>query len=214
MHKSVKNLLDIQDKIKNNTNATPIIIAVSKNFGPQDILPLLEHGHQHFGENKVQEAAKKWHELKIKYNNIKLHMVGKLQTNKVRECLKYFDFIHSVDSKKLAKKIFDEQIKQKKKISIFIQINVGDESQKAGVKISEFEELLEYCNLLKLNTIGLMCIPPNSNNSNEYFIKMKNFKKKYNQQNLSMGMSADYIDAIKNYSNFVRIGTSIFGNRK
>ncbi len=140
-------------------------------------------------------------------------MIGKLQTNKVRDCLKYFDFIHSVDSKKLAKKIFDEQIKQKKKVSIFIQINVGDESQKAGVKISELGELLEYCNFLKLNIIGLMCIPPNSNNPNEYFIKMENFKKKYNQENLSMGMSADYIDAIKNSSNFVRIGTSIFGNR-
>ena len=213
MHKSVKNLLDIQDKIKNNTNATPIIIAVSKNFGSQDILPLLEHGHHHYGENKVQEATKKWHELKLKYKNIKLHMIGKLQTNKVRDCLKYFDFIHSVDSKKLAKKIFDEQIKQKKKVSIFIQINVGDETQKSGVKISELEELLEYCNFLKLKTIGLMCIPPNSNNPNEYFIKMKNFKKKYNQENLSMGMSADYIDAIKNSSNFVRIGTSIFGNR-
>jgi len=213
MHKSVKNLLDIQDKIKNNTNATPIIIAVSKNFGSQDILPLLEHGHQHYGENKVQEATKKWHELKPKYNNIKLHMIGKLQTNKVRDCLKYFDFIHSVDSKKLAKKIFDEQIKQNKKVSIFIQINVGDEIQKSGVKISELKELLEYCNFLKLKIIGLMCIPPNSNNSNEYFIKMKNLKKKYNQENLSMGMSADYIDAIKNSSNFVRIGTSIFGNR-
>lgn len=140
-------------------------------------------------------------------------MIGKLQTNKVRDCLKYFDFIHSVDSKKLAKKIFDEQIKQNKKISIFIQINVGNESQKAGVNISELEELLEYCNFLKLKTIGLMCIPPNSNNPNEYFIKMKNFKKKYNQENLSMGMSADYIDAIKNSSNFIRIGTSIFGNR-
>ena len=140
-------------------------------------------------------------------------MIGKLQTNKVRDCLKYFDFIHSVDSKKLAKKIFDEQIKQNKKVSIFIQINVGDETQKSGVKISELEELLEYCNFLKLKTIGLMCIPPNSNNPIEYFIKMKNFKKKYNQENLSMGMSADYIDAIKNSSNFVRIGTSIFGNR-
>ncbi len=140
-------------------------------------------------------------------------MIGKLQTNKVRDCLKYFDFIHSVDSKKLAKKIFDEQIKQNKKVSIFIQINVGDEIQKSGVKISELKELLEYCNFLKLKIIGLMCIPPNSNNSNEYFIKMKNLKKKYNQENLSMGMSADYIDAIKNSSNFVRIGTSIFGNR-
>ena len=213
MHNSVKNLLNIQGIIKNKTNATPIIIAVSKNFEQEEILPLLDYGHLHFGENKVQECVRKWQELKNRYENIKLHMIGKLQTNKVRDCLKYFDFIHSLDSKKLAKKISDEQVKQNKKIKVFIQINVGDEDQKSGVKISESEELLSYCNSLKLDVIGLMCIPPNTNSSINYFFEMKNLKVEYNLRNLSMGMSSDYIEAIENSSNFIRIGTSIFGRR-
>ena len=155
----------------------------------------------------------KWVDLKNRYQNIKLHMIGKLQTNKVKDCLKIFDFIHSLDSKKLAKKIFDEQIIQKKNIKIFIQINIGDEGQKSGVKISELTELISYCNSLKLDVIGLMCIPPNDNNSKNYFLKMKSLKDDYNLKNLSMGMSSDYIDAISNSSNFIRIGTSIFGKR-
>ena len=205
--------MNIQGIIKNKTNATPIIIAVSKNFEQEEILPLLDYGHLHFGENKVQECVRKWQELKNRYENIKLHMIGKLQTNKVRDCLKYFDFIHSLDSKKLAKKISDEQVKQNKKIKVFIQINVGDEDQKSGVKISESEELLSYCNSLKLDVIGLMCIPPNTNSSINYFFEMKNLKVEYNLRNLSMGMSSDYIEAIENSSNFIRIGTSIFGRR-
>lgn len=213
MHNSVKNLINIKDKINDATNATPIIIAVSKNFEQKDILPLLDFGHIHFGENKVQECLKKWPELKYKYENIKLHMIGKLQTNKVKDCLKYFDFIHSVDSKKLAKKIYDEQIKQNKKVKIFIQVNIGDESQKSGIKIVELNDLLEYCNHLKLEVIGFMCIPPNDDNSINYFIKMKDLQKKYHIKNLSMGMSSDYIEAIKNSSSFIRIGTSIFGRR-
>jgi pyridoxal phosphate enzyme (YggS family) len=214
MHNSVKNLLKIQDKIKNKTNAIPIIIAVSKNFEQEEIVPLLDYGHQHFGENKVQECVRKWQDLKNKYENIKLHMIGKLQTNKVRDCLKCFDFIHSLDNKKLAKKIYDEQLKQNKKINVFIQINIGDESQKSGVKISELEELLAYCNFLKLEVVGLMCIPPDTNSSKIFFLKMKKLKIKYNQKNLSMGMSSDYMDAIEGSSNFIRIGTSIFGRRK
>ena len=213
MHNSVKNLLDIQDKIKFKTKATPIIIAVSKTFEQRQILPLLEYGHIHFGENKVQECKDKWGELKKRYEKVKLHMIGKLQTNKVRDCLKYFDFIHSIDNKKLAKKIFDEQIKQNKKIKIFIQVNIGDETQKSGVKIPEIHELLSYCNLLKLDVMGLMCIPPNTDHPKEYFLKMNNLKNEHNLKNLSMGMSADYIDAIENSSNFIRIGTSIFGKR-
>lgn len=176
-------------------------------------MPLLNYGHLHFGENKVQECAKKWPELKNNYENVKLHMIGKLQTNKVRDCLKYFDYIHSLDSKKLAKKISEEQIKQNKKISVFIQINVGDEDQKSGIKISELGELLSYCNSIKLEIIGLMCIPPNTSNSKDYFHKMRDLKNEYNQKNLSMGMSSDYMDAIEKSSNFLRIGTSIFGNR-
>jgi pyridoxal phosphate enzyme (YggS family) len=213
MHNSVKNLINIKDKINNATNATPIIIAVSKKFEQKDIVPLLDFGHQHFGENKVQECMLKWHELKYNYENIKLHMIGNLQTNKVKNCLKYFDFIHSVDSKKLAKKIYDEQIKQNKKVKIFIQINIGNENQKSGVKILDLEDLLMYCNSLKLEVIGFMCIPPNTDNSRNYFSEMNDLKNKHNLKNLSMGMSSDYIEAIKNSSNYIRIGTDIFGKR-
>ena len=213
MHNSVKNLINIKDKINNATNATPIIIAVSKKFEQKDIVPLLDFGHQHFGENKVQECMLKWHELKYNYENVKLHMIGNLQTNKVKDCLKYFDFIHSVDSKKLAKKIYDEQIKQNKKVKIFIQINIGNENQKSGVKILDLEDLLMYCNSLKLEVIGFMCIPPNTDNSRNYFSEMNDLKNKHNLKNLSMGMSSDYIEAIKNSSNYIRIGTDIFGKR-
>ena len=213
MHNSVKNLLNIQDKIKNKSNATPIIIAVSKTFEAKEIIPLLDFGHQHFGENKVQECMKKWAELKNRYKDTNLHMIGKLQTNKVKDCLKYFNYIHSVDSKKLAKKIYDEQIKQNKKIKIFIQINIGNEDQKSGIKVSELDELLFYCETLKLNVIGLMCIPPISSDTKKYFRIMKELKEKYNQKNLSMGMSSDYMDAVEYSSNFLRIGTSIFGER-
>ena len=213
MHNSVKNLINIQDKIKSRTNATPIIIAVSKNFGHEKILPLLQHGHQHFGENKVQECKNKWQDLKKKYENVKLHMIGKLQSNKVRDCLKYFDYIHSLDSKKLAKKIYEEQLKQNKKPKIFIQINIGEENQKSGIKISEIDDLLSFCNSLELDIEGLMCIPPNTSNSSDYFSKMKELKIEHKLKNLSMGMSADYLEAIENSSNFIRIGTSIFGER-
>tara|TARA_Y100000992_G_scaffold285496_1_gene236504 strand:- start:87 stop:734 length:648 start_codon:yes stop_codon:yes gene_type:complete len=214
MHISVKNLTYIEDKIKKVTNNFPTIIAVSKNFGEENITPLLSFGHKHFGENKVQECAKKWNELKYKYENIKLHMIGKLQTNKVKECIKHFDFIHSLDSKKLAKKIYEEEIKQNKKIKIFIQVNIGQENQKSGVNISELEELLLYCYSLKLDIIGLMCIPPNEENTKKYFSQMTQLKSQFNLENLSMGMSSDYLDAIECSSNFIRIGTSIFGERK
>ena len=214
MHNSVKNLTYIENKIKKLTNNFPTIIAVSKNFGEENIIPLLSFGHKHFGENKVQECAKKWNELKYRYENIKLHMIGKLQTNKVKECIKHFDFIHSLDSKKLAKKIYEEEIKQNKKIKIFIQVNIGQENQKSGVNILELEELLLYCYSLKLEIIGLMCIPPNEENTKKYFSHMSQLKKQFNLKNLSMGMSSDYLDAIECSSNFIRIGTSIFGERK
>ncbi len=140
-------------------------------------------------------------------------MIGKLQTNKVRDCVRYFDYIHSLDSKKLAKKIFDEQIKQNKKIKIFIQINIGNENQKSGVKLSDIKELISYCSNLKLEIMGLMCIPPNNVSVKEYFLEMKKLKKNFDLKNLSMGMSADYIEAIENSSDFIRIGTLIFGKR-
>ena len=214
MHTSVKNLTYIENKIKKVTNNFPIIIAVSKNFSEENITPLLDFGHKHFGENKVQECVKKWHELKYNYENIKLHMIGRLQTNKVKECIKYFDFIHSLDSKKLAKKIYEEEIKQNKKIKIFIQVNIGQENQKSGTNILELEELLLYCYSLKLEIIGLMCIPPNEENTKKYFSQMRQLKNQFNLKNLSMGMSSDYLDAIECSSNFIRIGTSIFGERK
>ena len=212
MHISVKNLTYIENKIKKVTNNFPTIIAVSKNFGEENIIPLLSFGHKHFGENKVQECAKKWNELKYKYENIKLHMIGKLQTNKVKECMKHFDFIHSLDSKKLAKKIYEEEIKQNKKIKIFIQVNIGQENQKSGVNISELEELLLYCYSLKLDIIGLMCIPPIDNTS-KFFSKMLELNNLLNLSDLSMGMSSDYLEALNFKATFVRIGSLIFGER-
>ena len=213
MHNSVKNLVYIKNKIKKTANKLPTIIAVSKTFSQENIIPLLEFGHKNFGENRVQECAEKWRNLKQDYEDIKLHMIGKLQTNKVRDCLKYFDFIHSVDSKKLAKKICDEQIKINKTIKIFIQVNIGGEEQKSGINKNNLEELIVFCKKLKLNLIGLMCIPPINGDTNKYFSEMSFLKTKYNLDDLSMGMSSDYLDAIKFGSSFIRIGSKIFGSR-
>ncbi len=213
MHKSVKNLAHIKNKIKEVVDHYPTIIAVSKTFGEKDIIPLLDSGHKHFGENKVQEAVNKWRNLKLKYENIELHMIGKLQTNKVKECIKCFDFIHSVDSKKLAKKISEEQKKIEKKIKIFIQVNIGDESQKSGVSKDNLEELILYCKEIKLDLLGLMCIPPANSDPIKYFTEMNFLNKKFNFSELSMGMSSDYLQACKNSSSYLRIGSDIFGKR-
>ncbi len=215
----VSNLIRIKEEInsknfKNNKNILTKIIAVSKTFSENKIHPLIEYGHCDFGENKVQEAMDKWVELKKKFKNLNLHMIGKLQTNKVKQAVKIFDYIHSVDSIKLAKKISDEQNKIQKNIKIFIQINIGEENQKSGVDFSSFENLYDYCkNELKLDVIGLMCIPPNDNNPEKYFSQMFEFKKKYNFKDLSMGMSNDYLLAIKYGSTYLRIGSRIFGPR-
>jgi PLP dependent protein len=213
MHDPIKNLTYIQDKIKDVVDPIPTIIAVSKTFGQNDIKPLLNFGHQHYGENKVQECKLKWQDLKLQYENIKLHMIGKLQTNKVRDCVKYFDFIHSVDSKKLAKKISDEQIKINKKIKIFIQVNIGEENQKSGVSKDKLEELIIYCKKINLDLIGLMCIPPVSEDPSKFFEEVNLLNKTFGFSDLSMGMSSDYITASKNSSTFLRIGSSIFGSR-
>ena len=213
MHISIKNLTYIQDKIKDVVDPIPIIIAVSKTFQKKDIEPLLNFGHEHFGENKVQECKEKWHELKIRFENVKLHMIGKLQTNKVRDCVKYFDFIHSVDSKKLAKKISDEQVKINKKIKIFIQVNIGEENQKSGITKDKLNELISYCKEIDLDLIGLMCIPPANTDPSKYFEEINLLNKKFGFSELSMGMSSDYILACKNSSTFLRIGSNIFGNR-
>ena len=176
-------------------------------------MPLIEYGHLDYGENKVQEAIDKWSEIKIKKPQIKLHLIGKLQTNKVKLAIRIFDYIHSVDSIKLAKKIYDEQKKQNKKVKIFIQVNIGSEEQKSGIDVNKIEELLNFCKELELDVIGLMCIPPINKDSSKYFQKMSLLKNDFNLQQLSMGMSSDYLDAIKNNATYLRIGSSIFGKR-
>ena len=218
MHSSVQNLINIQEKIKQrlvelNSNKIPKIIAVSKTFGMDKILPLIEYGHLDFGENKVQEAIEKWSKLKLSNNDIKLHLIGGLQTNKVKLAVQLFDYIHSVDSEKLAKKISDEQQKQKKKVRIFIQVNIGNESQKFGVDKLLVPELCAYCKALDLEVVGLMCIPPFNEPSEIFFKEMSELNKKLNLEELSMGMSSDYLNAIKNSATYVRIGSNIFGVR-
>ena len=213
MNKSLKNLTYIENKIKGVIDPKPTIIAVSKTFSQEHIEPLLNFGHLHYGENKVQECVKKWHSLKLKYSNIKLHMLGKLQTNKVRDCVKYFDFIHSLDSKKLAKKISDEQNKINKKLEIFIQVNIGEEKQKSGVFKNDLDDLISYCKDIDLNIIGLMCIPPANDNPSEYFKETKSLNQKFGFSELSMGMSSDYMLATENSATYLRIGSSIFGDR-
>ena len=218
MHSTVKNLLDIQDTIKVklnkiNINNYPKIIAVSKTFKIDQISPLIDHGHKDFGENKVQEAVEKWTEVKKINPEIQLHMIGKLQTNKVKFAVKLFDYIHSVDSEKLAKKIADEQNKINKNIKIFLQVNIGDENQKSGINKNELKQLVFYCKEINLDLIGLMCIPPAKINPEIYFDEMKNLNKALGFKELSMGMSSDFLIAAKHESTFIRVGSSIFGER-
>ena len=219
MHKTVQNLISIQGLIKsklldlNNKENIPKIIAVSKTFKIDHIKPLIEYGHLDYGENKVQEALEKWKDIKIQNNRIKLHLIGKLQTNKVKFAVKIFDYIHSLDSKKLAKKISEEQEKQKKKPKIFIQINVGDEDQKSGIAKADLIEFYNFSKNLGLDIIGLMCIPPFNEDSSKFFSQMSTFNKEINLKELSMGMSSDYINAIEHQSTYLRIGSNIFGKR-
>ena len=218
MHITVKNLLAIQNNIKDHLKALNIkshskIIAVSKTFKIDKILPLIEYGHLNFGENKVQEAVEKWTEIKKTNSEIKLHMIGKLQTNKVKFAVKLFDYIHSVDSKKLAKKIADEQNKINKRIKIFLQVNIGDENQKSGVHKKEVNDLIYYCKQIDLDLVGLMCIPPANTDPEIYFAEMKELGHVLGLNELSMGMSSDYLKAAEYHSTYVRIGSSIFGQR-
>ena len=191
----------------------PKIIAVSKTFKMDKILPLIDHGHVDFGENKIQEAVDKWTDIKSRNLNIKLHMIGKLQSNKVKFAVKLFDYIHSVDSEKLAKKIADEQTKVNKRVKIFIQVNIGNEEQKSGIKKTAINDLILYCKKIDLNVVGLMCLPPADQNSTFYFNEMKLLNNSYGLSDLSMGMSSDYLEASKNSSTYLRIGSSIFGER-
>jgi len=190
------------------------IIAVSKTFSIEHIQPLIAHGHIHYGENKVQEATVKWLEQKKHNQNLKLHMVGKLQSNKAKDALKIFDYIHSLDNQKLADSLAKHQKKMNKNIEYFIQVNIGNEIQKSGIPVNELDPFYNYCvNEINLKIIGLMAIPPNDNNSEKYFKSLNQLNKSLALENLSMGMSADYMGAIKNESTFVRIGSSIFGAR-
>ena len=218
MHHTVKNLLDIENNIKThlnelNVNNNPKIVAVSKTFKIDKILPLIEHGHIDYGENKVQEAVEKWTEIKKINSKVRLHMIGKLQTNKVKFAVQIFDYIHSVDSKKLAKKIADEQHKINKKVKIFLQVNIGDEYQKSGINKNDVQKLVFYCKEIGLDLIGLMCIPPINVDPENYFGEMNKLKKSLDLSELSMGMSSDFLIAVKYFSTYVRIGSSIFGQR-
>ena len=219
MHKSVHNLIQIEKEIQSNiinldtATKLPKIIAVSKTHPIASISPLINHGHLDFGENKVQEAIDKWSDIKNQKNSIKLHLIGRLQTNKVKFALKIFDYIHSLDSEKLANKISDEQIKQGKKPKIFIQVNIGNEDQKSGINKERLDDFYKFCKNLNLDIIGTMCIPPNNGNTEKFFFEMSNINQKLNFKELSMGMSGDYLEAIKNSATYVRVGSKIFGSR-
>ena len=220
MHNIVNNLISIQNELKikikklDFINYNPNIIAVSKTFTIKDILPLINYGHIHFGENKVQEAIEKWTDIKKDFKNIKLHMIGKLQTNKVKYVVPFFDYIHSLDNLKLAEKISKEQTKNNKIMKLFIQINIGNENQKNGIAIEELDNFYTKCTQdLGLNIIGLMCLPPNDNNTSNYFSKMQHLVNQLKLKEISMGMSNDYLEAIKYHSTYLRIGSKIFGER-
>ena len=218
MHKTVQNLVDIQNKInfhldEHKIDKVPKIIAVSKTFKIEKILPLIEFGHLHYGENKVQEAIDKWSVIKNQNKALKLHLIGKLQTNKVKSSLAIFDYIHSVDSEKLAKKISEEQIKQNKKVKLFIQLNLGDEIQKSGINKDSLKDFYSFCVSLNLDVVGLMCIPPLNKDPLKFFKELKYLNNNLQLSELSMGMSADYLEAAKESATFLRIGSSIFGPR-
>ena len=215
MHNTVKNLIYIEELIKSKVNHSkiPRIIAVTKTFPIENIMPLIEHDHLDYGENKVQEAIDKWTDIKDKRNSIKLHLIGRLQTNKVKFALKIFDYIHSLDSEKLANKISDEQTKQGKKPKIFIQVNIGNEEQKSGINKNNLLDFYDFCKKLDLDIIGTMCIPPNNANAENFFFEMSKVNQELNFKELSMGMSGDYLEAIKNSATYVRVGSKIFGSR-
>ena len=219
MHHTQSNLIEIKEKIKTKIRElslfeyNPKIIAVSKTFSEEDILPLIDHGHYEFGENKVQEALSKWLPIKEKNKNLKLHMLGKLQSNKVKNAVEIFDYIHSLDSPKLANKLSDEINKKSKKIKIFIQINLGGETQKSGISPSDLEIFYRNCLSLKLDIIGTMCIPPENLDPKPFFKDLLQLNKKINLSEISMGMSNDYLDAVEYQSTYLRIGQGIFGKR-
>tara|TARA_A100001011_G_scaffold304511_1_gene318837 strand:- start:1550 stop:2194 length:645 start_codon:yes stop_codon:yes gene_type:complete len=213
MHDVVNRLIAIKREIQTKSSSAEVV-AVSKTFPMTKILPLINHGHKHFGENKVQEAIEKWTSVKEDFVEIKLHLIGKLQTNKVKYAVPLFDYIHSLDSQKLAEKIANEQEKKNRKVKIFIQINIGNEAKKNGIEIENLENFYDMCNKeYKLDIIGLMCLPPMDKDPGIYFSKMYELINKINLNELSMGMSNDYMEALKYKSTFLRIGSQIFGSR-
>ena len=220
MHNSLNNLIEIEKEIQLKINESdssikfPKIVAVSKTHPMSSILPLINHGHLDYGENKVQEAIEKWESIKSDFRHLNLHMIGKLQSNKVKLAISIFDYIHSLDSLKLAEKISVEQKKVNKKLKIFIQINIGNEDQKSGISEDQLDNFYKKCvEDLKLDIIGLMCLPPKNEDTENYFLKMKNLAKKKELNELSMGMSNDYLNAANSGSTFLRIGSKIFGER-
>ena len=212
-------IIESLNKIKLNIESVkPVqnvnIIAVSKTFSFENIKPLIDHGHSHFGENKVQEAISKWSEIKKNNENLKLHMIGKLQSNKAKDAVKLFDYIHSLDNQKLADALAKHQMSLKKNLNYFIQVNIGNEMQKSGIPVGELDPFYNYCkNEVNLNILGLMVIPPNDNKSEKYFKSLNELNKSLALQDLSMGMSADYIEAVKHGATYIRVGSSIFGER-
>ena len=212
IHNSVNNLVSIKKEIQLKSDNIKII-AVSKTFPIENILPLIEFGHIDYGENKVKEALDKWTNIKNENKSVKLHLIGKLQTNKVKLALGIFDYIHSLDSEKLAIKISEEQIKQEKKPKIFIQVNIGDEDQKSGLSKEKLGEFYKFCKNLNLDIIGIMCIPPVDQKPKKYFTEMNKINQELNFKELSMGMSSDYLEAIQNNATFIRVGSKIFGSR-
>tara|TARA_E500000331_G_C17062023_1_gene628653 strand:+ start:145 stop:804 length:660 start_codon:yes stop_codon:yes gene_type:complete len=218
MHETIEKLIQIEKLVKSKKDYLSFknqttIIAVTKTFKMDKILPVIQYGHLDYGENKVQEAIDKWTEIKIKRPEIRLHLIGKLQSNKAKHAVKLFDYIHSIDNEKLAKKISEEQIKQNKKLKLFIQVNIGDEDQKSGISKKRLKEFYEYCINLNLDIIGLMCLPPNEVDPVPFFADLKKLNEILKLNDLSMGMSSDFIKAVENSSTFLRIGSSIFGQR-
>ena len=218
MHNIINNLKKIQNQIKDGIDAKlinmPTIIAVSKTFEMSKILPLIENGHVHFGENKIQESLNKWPKIKQQYPNLKLHMLGKIQSNKSKHLLPLFDYIHSLDNLKLAKIISKLQKKEKVKPKIFIQVNIENEIQKNGIELENLNSFYNECsNNLGLDIIGFMCLPPSNKNPSKYFKLMEDLISQYNLNDLSMGMSGDYLEAIRYKSTYLRIGSNIFGSR-
>jgi len=219
MHTTSQKLTLVKNKIneiieKKQLKTNPKIIVVTKTFSLDKITPLIESGHIHFGENKIQEAENKWVDVKKQYSSLKLHMIGKLQSNKAKKAVKIFDYIHSLDNAKLASKIFQYEKELNKKIRLFIQVNLAEESQKSGILLNDLNNFYHYCTKqLSLNVIGLMCLPPVKSNSQKYFKMLKNAAEKFNLKDLSMGMSSDFEQAILNGSTYLRLGTIILGER-